>query len=162
MKVVHELKPIFDKNSKILILGSIPSACSRETRFYYGHSQNKFWYVLANIFKEEIPKTNHEKEKFLKKHNIALWDVLKECEITGSSDSSIKNPVPNDINYLLSKTKVKTIFVTGRTAEKYYKKFCEEKTNIKGIYLPSTSPANASIKYDQLLKSYQIILNYLK
>ena len=162
MKVNHELEPIFDENSEILILGSIPSVRSREIGFYYGHSQNRFWRVLSDIFNEKMPETIKDKKFFLKKHHIALWDVLKECEIIGSSDSTIKNPVPNDINYLLRKTAVKTIFVTGRTAEKFYNKFCVSKTNIPCIYLPSTSPANAGVKYEKLLNSYKIILNYLR
>ena len=98
----------------------------------------------------------------MQKHHIALWDVLQECEITGSSDSSIKNPIPNDINYLLEKTNIKTIFVTGRTAEKYYNKLCLKETKIPCIYLPSTSPANAGIKYEQILERYKIILDYVK
>ena len=162
MKVYHELEPIFDKNSEILILGSIPSVKSREIGFYYGNKQNRFWRILADVFAEPMPEATDDKKIFLKKHHIALWDVLKECEIIGSSDSTIKDPVPNDINYLLKKTKIKTIFVTGKVAERFYNKFCLSQTNIPCIYLPSTSPANAGVKYEKLLNSYKIILNHLR
>lgn len=162
MKVNHELKPVFDKNSQILILGSIPSVKSRELGFYYGHPRNRFWSVLAEVFQEELPLTVNAKKNFLKKHTIALWDVLASCDINGSSDSSIRNPVPNNINYLLKQTKIKTIFVTGKTALKLYNKLCYKSTKIPCIYLPSTSPANAGIKYDELLNHYKVILNYLK
>lgn len=161
MKVYHELKPVYNEKSEILILGSIPSVKSREIGFYYGHPQNRFWRILADILKEPLPETIQDKKELLYKYNIALWDVLKECEITGSSDSSIKNPVPNDIKSLIKKTNIKTVFVTGKVAEKFYNKFCLDKTGIPCIYLPSTSPANASIKYATLLNNYKIILNYL-
>lgn len=160
MKVYHELEPFFDENSEILILGSIPSIKSRETGFYYAHKQNRFWQVLADVYKENTPLTIADKKMFLKKHHIALWDTIKECDITGSSDSSIKNVIVNDINFLLTKTKIKKIFVAGRISEKYYNKFCLKDTNIPCIYLPSTSGANASMNYEKLLASYQIILNY--
>lgn len=162
MLVTHEFPAEYDENSKILILGSIPSVKSREKVFYYMHPQNRFWKVLSEIFNEQVPQTIEDKKKFLKSKNIALWDVLSSCEITGSSDSSIKNPVPNDINSLIKKTKIKTIFVTGKKAESLYNKYCLKYTNIKPIYLPSTSPANQTIKYESLLEEYKKMLKYLK
>lgn len=142
MLVNHTLKPIYDKNSKVLILGSIPSVKSREIGFYYSHPQNRFWKTLEKIYNEEIGITKKEKIEFLKKHHIALFDVLKSCDIKSSSDSSIKNPVPNDLMPILKNTKIKTIFVTGRKAHKLYQKYCYPITKIKAIPLPSTSPAN--------------------
>ncbi len=161
MKVSHKLKPIFHRDSEILILGTMPSVLSRKTGFYYGHPRNRFWLVLSDVFQEKTPKTITEKKVFLRKHRIALWDVLKECDITASNDNSIRNPIPNDLNLILQSTKIKAIFTTGRMAEKLYNEFCIDQTNIPCIYLPSTSPANVAIKYEEILNSYKIILNYL-
>lgn len=162
MKVNHILLPLYDENSKILILGTIPSPKSREIGFYYGHPQNRFWKIIAEILKENFPETKDEKIKLLLKHNIALWDVLESCEIEGASDSTIKNPKPNDLNKIIKKSKIKTIFVTGKKAESLYKKLCEKDTKIPCIYLPSTSPANCAIKYQTLKEKYNIINEYLK
>lgn len=160
-KVRHELKPIYNNNSNILILGTIPSVKSREIGFYYSHPQNRFWTVLADIFNEIVPVTIEEKKSFVIRHNIALWDVLKECDIDNSSDSSIKNPVVNDINLIIENSNIKAIFTTGKKATDLYNKYCFLNTNIKCIYLPSTSPANCSINYDKLKEKYKEILNYL-
>lgn len=162
MKVNHILKPVYNENSKILILGTIPSPKSREIGFYYGHPQNKFWKVLADILKEKFPETKEQKIELLLKHHIALWDVLDSCEIEGASDSTIKNPKPNDLNKVINNSKIKTIFVTGKKAENLYKKLCEKATKISCIYLPSTSPANCAIKYQTLKEKYSIIKEYLK
>lgn len=162
MKVNHILKPIFDKNSKILILGTIPSPKSREVGFYYGHPQNRFWKVLSDILNEMVPETKEEKTKLLLKHNIALWDVLDSCEIEGASDSTIKNPKPNNLNEIIKKSNIKTIFVNGKKAEALYKKLCEKETGIPCIYLPSTSPANCAVNYQTLKEQYSIINKYLK
>lgn len=162
MKVNHILKPIFDKNSKILILGTIPSPKSREVGFYYGHPQNRFWKVLSDILNEMVPETKEEKTKLLLKHNIALWDVLDSCEIEGASDSTIKNSKPNNLNEIIKKSEIKTIFVNGKKAEALYKKLCEKDTNIPCIYLPSTSPANCAVNYQTLKEQYSIINKYLK
>lgn len=156
-KIIHPLKPIYDKNSKILILGTMPSIKSRENNMYYSHPKNKFWLVLSTIFNEEIPKTNKEKELFLLKHNIALWDVLKSCKIKGSSDSSIKDPLVNDFNIIFTNCNIKAVFTTGKMATKLYKQL----TNIESIYLPSTSPANCSLSLETLIDNYKIILDYL-
>ena len=157
-KVEHEFPPIFDNNSKILILGTIPSVKSREVNFYYGHPKNRFWKVLAKLFAEEI----ENKKSFLLNHNIALWDVLKSCDINGSSDSSIRNEIPNDILSILKNSSIKVIFTTGKTAHKYYEKYFKDKIEILEINLPSTSPANCRIKEEDLLEHYKIILEYLK
>lgn len=142
MKVVHTLEPIYDKNSKCLILGSMPSVKSREMNFYYAHPKNRFWKTLEAIFNEQIGPSINDKISFLKKHHIALFDVLKSCDISSSSDSSIKNPIVNDLSIILKTTNIKTIFTTGQTAYKLYQKYLFPKTNIGAILLPSTSPAN--------------------
>lgn len=160
-KVNHELNPIYNKDSKVLILGTIPSVKSRELGFYYSHSQNRFWNILADLFNEKIPFTIKEKKDFLIRHHIALWDVLKECDIENSSDNSIKNPIINDINLIIKDSNIKAIFTTGRKATDLYNRYCYQKTNIKCIYLPSTSPANCAIKYNELKDKYCRILDYL-
>lgn len=159
MKVTHEFGPFYDENSKILILGSIPSPKSRELGFYYMHAQNRFWNVLSYIFNEEIPVTIKNKKDFLKKHNIALWDVLESCEIEGASDSSIKNPVPNDINKIIKNSKVKRVYTTGLTAYKFYNKYIFKSVGIEAICLPSTSSANAKMSFDKITHEYKKILD---
>ena len=139
----------------------MPSPKSRELGFYYSHPRNRFWPVLAKIFGEEIPGTPEEKKNFCLRHKIALWDVLKECEIECASDSSIKNAVPNDISIILNSADIKAVFTTGTTAAKLYKKFIEPETKIPVIALPSTSPANAKVKFEELCEEYKIILEYL-
>ena len=148
--ILHPFPPCFDKNSHILILGSFPSVKSREQKFFYGHPQNRFWKVVALVFEDDVPNTISEKKKFLKKHHIALWDVIGSCDIEGSSDSSIENVTANDLSQILSNADICGIFVNGKTAEKYYKKYIEEKTGIKAVCLPSTSPANATWSVDRL------------
>lgn len=162
MKVNHEFGPYINKDSKILILGSIPSVKSRELGFYYMHPQNRFWKVLSDLFCEDVPNSILSKKEFLKKHKIALWDVLASCEINGSSDSSIKNPKVNDIKTLIGGTDVKTIFVTGRKSLELYNKYCLKSVGIKAIYLPSTSGANCALSYENLKEKYEIIIKYLE
>lgn len=155
--IVHPIKPVFDKNSKILILGSFPSVRSREEGFFYGHKQNRFWKVVSAVFEEEVPKTIPQKKAFLLRNHIALWDVIHSCDITGSSDSSIKNVVANDLSIILEHSSIRKIFVNGKTAEKYYIKYSEKDTHIKAICLPSTSPANAAFSVDRLAEAWKMI-----
>ncbi len=155
--IVHPIKPVFDKNSKILILGSFPSVRSREEGFFYGHKQNRFWKVVSAVFEEEVPKTIPQKKAFLLRNHIALWDVIHSCDITGSSDSSIKNVVANDLSIILEHSGIRKIFVNGKTAEKYYIKYSEKDTHIKAICLPSTSPANAAFSVDRLAEAWKTI-----
>lgn len=156
MKIKHELEPFYNSDSEILILGSIPSVKSRELGFYYCHPQNKFWKILANIYKETELKTIEEKKQFLVKHKIALFDVIASCDIKGSSDSSIKNIKVNDINKLIKNSKINKIFTTGEKATNLYKKYCYPITKIESIYLPSTSPANCGYcSYEELVKIYK-------
>lgn len=151
--VVHPYGPVFDSNSKVLILGTIASPKSRENGFYYTHPQNRFWRVISDILSYPLPKNNIERKKLLLKNNIAIWDVLHSCTITGADDSSIKDPVCNDINFVLNQTKIKAIFTTGKTAYKLYNKYCLKDTGMPAISLPSTSPANCRYSYDELKKN---------
>ncbi len=151
MNVKHTLKPIYDKNSKVLILGSLPSVKSREVGFYYGHPQNRFWKTLEKVFNEQIGNSKEEKVNFLLTHHIALFDVIKECEISSSSDSSIKNVTPNNLTPILKKSQIKTIFTTGIKAHQLYKKYLLKETNIEDIPLPSTSPANCKKGIEKIL-----------
>lgn len=158
MKVIHPLKPIYNENSKVLILGTIPSVKSREENFYYAHPQNRFWKTLGKIYNEILGDSKEERTDFLLKHNIALFDVLKSCDISSSSDSSIKNPIPNDLTDILNNSKIEAIFTTGKTAYNLYQKLCYPKTNIQAIYLPSPSPANCPKGIEEkLLKEYSKI-----
>ncbi len=148
--IIHPIEPVFNKNSKILILGSFPSVKSREEGFYYGHKQNRFWRVLSKICKCELPESKDDKKKMLLDYNIALWDVIKSCEIEGSSDSSITNVTVNDIKSIVENTDVKYIFTNGKKADNLYKKHLENEVKIKALCLPSTSPANASWSFEKL------------
>ena len=119
----HPIPPFYDKDSKILILGSFPSVKSREQMFFYGHPQNRFWKVAAAVFEQAVPQNTDEKKDFLKRNNIAMWDVIGACEIEGSADSTIRDVVPNDLSLILDTADVRAIFVNGKTAEKYYNKY---------------------------------------
>lgn len=153
----HPIPPIYNENSKILILGSFPSVKSREEQFFYGHPQNRFWRVLALVFDRDVPKTTEEKRKLLLQNNIALWDVIGACDISGSADSSIKNAVPNDLNIIFDTADIQKIFVNGRTAEKYYNKYMKHVYNRDAVCLPSTSPANAAWSLDGLAAAWKVI-----
>ncbi len=158
MLVEHPLKPIYNSESKVLILGTMPSIKSRERNFYYAHPQNRFWKNLSKVFDEPIGETNEERINFLLTNHIALFDVLKSCDISSSSDSSIKNPIPNDLTPILKESKINTIFTTGKKAYTLYQKYCYPKTNIKAILLPSPSPANCPKGIEEkLYKEYSQI-----
>ena len=154
----HPFPPLYDKNSKVLILGSFPSVKSREEMFFYGHPQNRFWRVIAAVTGEETPVTIEEKSRLLHKNHIALWDVIASCDITGSSDSSIKNAVANDLTVILESADIKQIFVNGKTAEKYYNKYIRDTIGIEAVCLPSTSPANAGWNLEKLIEAWRAIL----
>lgn len=160
-RITHAFSPVFNAESRVLILGTMPSPKSRELGFYYSHPRNRFWPVMAMLFEEDIPKTPNDKTDFCLRHKIALWDVLAECDIEGASDSSIKNAVPNDLSVILNSADIKAVFCTGSTAAKLYKKFIEPKTGITAKPLPSTSPANAKMGLDALMEEYKIILEYI-
>lgn len=161
MQVYHTLAPIYDKYSMVLILGSIPSVKSREVGFYYGHPRNRFWSVLSKVYGEKLPNLKEDKIKFLKKHHIALFDVLASCDISASSDSSIKNPVVNDLSSILQEANIKAIFTTGKKAYSLYMKYIFPKTKMEAILLPSTSPANCCKGIEEILiKAYGQIRDY--
>lgn len=148
----HGFEPVYDKYSRVLILGTLPSVKSREQQFYYGHPQNRFWKVLAGLVKEEnVPVSVQEKTQFLLKHRIAVWDVIAECDIIGSSDSSIRNVVPADLTRILNTAPIQEIYANGTKAYDLYMKYSYEKTGREIIKLPSTSPANAAYQMDRLL-----------
>lgn len=158
---MHEFAPVFDGKSAILILGTFPSVKSREEQFYYGHPRNRFWKVLSAITKNPLPETISEKKEMLLSYHIALWDVIASCEITGSSDSSIRNVVPSDIAGLLKNSNIKKIYANGATAKKLYDKYLKAKIGYEIEALPSTSPANAAyslerliVEWDSRIKSY--------
>ena len=155
--LIHPFAPVYDENSKILILGTFPSVMSRQNNFYYGHPRNRFWQVLAAVLKCPVPKTIDEKKAFLLKSGIALWDVLQSCEIQASSDASIKKPIPNDLSEIFQKADIKSVFSNGKSAYNLYMKHCYPKTNRCIISLPSTSPANASFSLDNLIHAWQIV-----
>lgn len=156
-QVVHEFAPVFDENSKVLILGSFPSVKSRENQFYYGHPQNRFWKVIALLTDSEVPQTIEEKKTVLLEHGIAVWDVIASCEIVGSSDSSIRNVIPADLESILSRCGIRKIYANGGTAKKLYEKYSMEKTGREIIGLPSTSPANAAYSLERLMESWKMI-----
>lgn len=157
----HPFPPLYDKNSKILILGSFPSVKSREQNFFYGHPQNRFWKVVSAVMGTKAPQTIEEKKGFLLSSNIALWDVIASCDITGSSDSSIKNVVANDLTEILQNADIKQIFVNGKTAEKHYNKYIRDTIGREAVCLPSTSPANARWSFERLVEVWGVIKEHL-
>ena len=174
--IEHTFEPIYDEGSRMLILGSLPSVKSRENNFYYGHPQNRFWRVLWEIFEgtdaqgrgeeklyaRECPVNTfsiEEKKEFLHAHHIALWDVIARCDIAGSSDSSIKNVVPNDIGVILKNASIENIYVNGGKAYELYMRYCYPLTGREAVKLPSTSPANAAWTLDRLIKTWNTIKN---
>ncbi len=155
--IKHEFPPYYDADSKILILGTIPSVKSREIGFYYCHPQNRFWKVLSKIYQEDVPITMEAKKELLYRHHIALWDVLASCTIEGSSDQSIRHPICNDLSMVLNHSMVEKIYTTGQKAYDLYQKYCYPKTKINAILLPSTSPANATYSLEKLVETYSKI-----
>ena len=156
--IVHPFPPLFDENSEILILGSLPSVKSREQMFFYGHPQNRFWPLLARLLNEPEPRSIEEKKELVLKHHIALWDTICSCDIIGSGDSSIKNVVPTDLKPILQGSKVSRIYCNGRTSWKYFRRYQERELGIEAQALPSTSPANAAWTMDALASAWKIIL----
>lgn len=163
MRVTHaDFGPVFDAQSRILILGSIPSPKSRENRFYYGHPQNRCWPVLAALFHEPLPSSNKEKEDFLHRNHIAMWDVLASCDIKGADDGSIANPEANDIGWLLRQCPIRAVFTAGNKATVLYRRYCLPQTGVEAVYLPSTSPTNRGrYPMERLLEEWAVLLPYL-
>lgn len=160
-RYTHTCYPIFDEDCRVLILGTFPSVKSRETMFYYGHPQNRFWKVLPALFGEEIPKTPEEKTALLLRNHVALWDVIESCEVTGSSDNSIRNVIPNDVTKITENCKIQAIYGNGEMSVKLYNRYLKEKTGREIVKLPSTSPANASYSLERLIECWSVIRDSL-
>lgn len=154
MQIIHPFKPVWTPQSKVMILGTMPSVASRENQFYYGHPNNRFWRVLAGLYDVEVPQTIDEKKNLLSKYDIALWDVLSSCEITGSDDASIRHPISNDIAGLVAKCAVEKILLNGKKAYSLYEKYCAADIKIPAICMPSTSPANAAWGLERLISTW--------
>lgn len=160
--IQHPLKPLYQKNSKVLILGSFPSIKTREYGFFYGHPQNRFWTLMEKLFNEKLTtKDIVQRKEFLLKNKLALYDSIFQCDIIGSSDASIENVTPSDLSQIFETAHIKQVFCNGNTSYKYYKKYHAKKTGIAGIALPSTSPANARFQLDDLFEQWKKILDYL-
>ena len=153
--IIHPISPVFDRDSRVLILGSFPSVKSREAGFFYGHPQNRFWKVTAAVFGEDVPRTIEDKKAFLLRNRIAVWDVIHSCEIEGSSDASIRNVVANDLRVILDAAPIEAICVNGKTALKYYEKYIQPTIHRPAICLPSTSPANAAWNTERLVAEWK-------
>ncbi len=160
MRILHGIDPVFDRNSAVLVLGSFPSVRSREEGFFYGNPQNRFWRVLAGILECPVPDTVDAKKQMLLGHGIALWDVIAFCEISGSSDASIRNAVPNDLSGIFAAARIRAVAVNGSKAGQLYRKYLYPDVRISPIALPSTSPANASWTLGRLQEAWSAILPY--
>ena len=157
--VTHTIEPVFDASSRVLVLGTMPSPASREVGFYYGHPQNRFWRVMERLFglADHALVDNDARTVFLLERHIALWDVLASCSIEGASDASISDPVPNDLTRLLDAAPIERVICTGGTAERLCRRFNGKLLHERGIELvglPSTSPANARMRLDDLVAAY--------
>ena len=157
MRVTHGFGPFYASDSEILILGSFPSVKSRRDEFYYAHPQNRFWRVLSNVYGRGVPVTTEDKKSLLSSCRLALWDVIDECDVEGSSDASIRNVVPTDIMRLLPKTQVRRVVINGRTAERYFNRFYPD-FSLSAVTMPSTSPANASWTLQRLTDAWAAAL----
>lgn len=155
--LIHPIPPTWDRDSEILILGSFPSVKSREMQYFYGHPQNRYWKVLAAVFGEPVPATVEERRAFLLRNHIAAWDVIASCSIVGSSDSSIRNVVPNDLSPILSGAKIRQIYTNGKTADSLYRKYIFPVNGRPSVCLPSTSPANAAWSLARLTEAWTCI-----
>ena len=156
-KMIHNIDPVYDSNSKILILGSFPSVKSREQQFFYGHKQNRFWRVMAQVLDCAVPEDIEQKRDMLLSHHVAVWDVIESCEITGSSDASIRDVRPNDLSRILSQSDIRAIYLNGSKAYELYQKYIFPTIGRKAYLLPSTSPANAGYSLDRLVEAWSVI-----
>jgi double-stranded uracil-DNA glycosylase len=160
--VEHPFNPVWAADSRVLILGTIPSRRSRQQGFYYGHPQNRFWKVLAMLLQEKEPPDILARRDFLLRHKIALWDVLQGCQITGSRDSSIRSAIPNDLSELLRRSAVRAIFANGQVAAHLYRISCQPKTGRLCQGLPSTSPANGRYSLADLCRLWDPVRQVLE
>ncbi|MDR2099329.1 MAG: DNA-deoxyinosine glycosylase [Campylobacteraceae bacterium] len=161
--LTHPWGCVHDEHSRILILGSFPSPKSRQNGFYYGHTQNLFWRMLALVLNKPEPSADRvSKTAFLLQNQIALWDVLYSCEISGADDNTITNPIANDFSTLFKKATIKAVFTTGKKATALFKKLCSEIYGFEPFYLPSTSPANRAMqKSEEFLTQWRKINEFL-
>ena len=157
----HPIQPIYNKDSRVLILGSFPSVRSREVVFFYGHPQNRFWSLIAALCQESLPTSIEDKTELLLRHGIALWDVAAACEIKGSADSTLTKVVANDLTPILDGSSISQIFLNGSTADKYYRRLIQPRIQRTAIGLPSTSPANATWSFERLLDAWRVIQPYI-
>ena len=155
-RTAHPIPPVFDANSRVLILGSFPSVASREAAFFYGHRQNRFWRVLGAVFGEEVPADVAGKRAFLLSHGVALWDVIAECEVVGSADASIRGAVANDLSPIFAAAHIGRVFTNGQTAHRLYVRHLAPRFG-EDLCLPSTSPANASWSLERLVEAWRVI-----
>ncbi len=155
--IVHPFGPLYNEESRVLILGSLPSVKSREQNFFYGHPQNRFWKLIAGLFDEEVPVKIKEKKAMLERNGIALWDAIYSCDIEGSSDASIRNVVPTELEPIVRASKITRVFCNGKTSWKYYHKYQEKTLGIEAVALPSTSPANAAWSIERLAQAWSVI-----
>ena len=157
-RLSHPFPPLYDAESRILILGSFPSVKSREAMFFYGHPQNRFWRVVSTVLGCDCPRTIEEKRQMLHAHHIALWDAIASCEITGSSDSSIREAVPTDLTPILKTAPIRQIFCNGATSQRCFERYIRPTLGRNAERLPSTSPANAAWSLDRLIDAWRVIL----
>lgn len=153
----HNIEPVYDDRSRVLILGSFPSVKSREQQFFYGHKQNRFWRVMAQVLGCAVPESVEQKREMLLSHHVAVWDVIASCEITGSSDASIRDVVPNDLSRILSCADIGTIYTNGGKAHQLYQRYLYPANGREARLLPSTSPANAGYSLERLVEAWQVI-----
>ena len=158
-RINHPFGPVYDANSRVLILGSFPSVKSREQRFFYGHPQNRFWKVVAALFQQDPPVTIPEKRELILRHGLALWDSIASCTITGSSDASIRDVQPNDLSVILDHSPIRLICCNGKTSWQQYQKLIRPQTGREAVCLPSTSPANAQWTLPKLIEAWSVILD---
>ena len=156
-RLTHPFGPLYNDSSKVLILGSFPSVKSREQNFFYGHPQNRFWRVIASVFDQPVPQSIEEKKQLILSSGLALWDSIASCEITGSSDSSIRNAQANDIRIILDNCNIERIYCNGRKSHELYQKYIEPQTGCEAVCLPSTSPANAQWTLEKLIEAWSVI-----
>ncbi|MCM1175990.1 MAG: DNA-deoxyinosine glycosylase [Blautia sp.] len=155
--MTHPIPPVYDRDSRVLILGSFPSVKSREQQFFYGHKQNRFWRVMAQVLECEVPEDIPQKRDMLLKHHVAVWDVIESCEITGSSDASIRDVAPNDLSGILSCADIRAIYTNGAKAHQLYQKYIFPANGREARLLPSTSPANAGYSLERLVESWKAV-----
>lgn len=159
--IAHPFPPLYDETSQILILGSFPSVKSREQQFFYGHKQNRFWKVMASVLSCPVPETIEEKKAMLLSHHVAVWDVIGSCNITGSSDASIQDVVPNDLSSIFGQAQIRAVYANGSKAFELYQKYIYPQNGRKIVKLPSTSPANAAFSLEKLVKEWKVIKEQL-